>query len=82
MPVGDLHLHLVDNHAAEIRTEDIGDRTGYVVTCPHCSETYRKIIRKATGDPEFLREYHRQIELVAFDMLIHHMRAEHEPLET
>lgn len=82
MPAAELHLHLVDDHAGEIGTEDVGERTVYSVTCPQCAETYRKPIKKAAGDPDFLREYHRQIELVAFDMLIHHLRAEHQPVES
>ncbi len=79
LPIGDLHLHLADSHADEIGTEDVGERTVYTVTCPYCSERYRHPIRKSVGDPEFLAEYRRQIQLVAFDMLIHHLRAEHDP---
>jgi hypothetical protein len=78
LPVRDLHLHLADNHAREIGTEDVGERIVYSVTCPYCSQRHRQPIRKAVGDPEFLAEYQRQIQLVAFDMLIHHLRAEHD----
>lgn len=74
----ELHEHLAADHAGEIRTEDVGDRVVYTVSCPYCSDVYRKPIKKGAGDPEFLAEYRRQIELVAFDMLIHHLRAEHD----
>lgn len=77
LPVRDLHVHLADNHAGEVGTEDLGERTVYSVICPYCSQQYRRPIRKSVGDPQFLAEYQRQIQLVAFDMLIHHLRAEH-----
>ena len=49
-PVRDVHAHLVADHAGEIRTEDIGERMAYTVTCPYCSERYRQPIRKSAGD--------------------------------
>ena len=79
MPVSQLHLHLADDHFDAIGTEEVGERTVYSVTCPQCGDTYRRPIKKAVADPEFLVEFERQIILVAFDMLIHHTRAEHEP---
>lgn len=81
LPPGELHLHLADSHAEQIGTEEVGERTVYSVTCPACGDSYRRPIKKAAGDPEFLAEFERQIHLVAFDMLIHHIRAEHEPIE-
>jgi sarcosine oxidase delta subunit len=76
-PIRDLHAHLAADHASEIRTEELGERVAYTVTCPYCSESYRQPIRKGAGDPQFLAEYERQIQLVAFDMLINHVLAEH-----
>ncbi len=75
--IRDLHAHLADVHAAEISTEDIGDRKAYTVTCPYCSQRYRQPIKKSAGNPEFLAQFERQIHLVAFDMLINHVLAEH-----
>ena len=82
LPVSRLHLHLADDHPGAIGTEEVGQRTVYSVTCPQCGESYRRPIKKAAGDPEFLAVFERQIHLVAFDMLIHHTRAEHEPVES
>lgn len=76
-PVRELHAHLGTDHATEIRTEELGERTVYVVTCPYCSDQYRQPIRKGAADPGFLVEFERQIRLVAFDMLINHVLAEH-----
>lgn len=78
LPIGELHLHLADDHAEKIGTEEAGERIVYTVTCPHCGDSYRRPIKKAVADPEFLSEFERQIKLVAFDMLIHHLRAEHD----
>ncbi len=77
--IRDLHAHLATDHGAEVTTEDIGDRTAYTVTCPYCSERYRQPMKKTAGDPEFLARFERQIRLVAFDMLINHVLAEHAP---
>jgi hypothetical protein len=74
-----LHAHLADDHPGEIGTEPHGDRTVYVVTCPYCSAQHRQPIKKSAGNAEFLVEFEQQIRLVAFDMLINHVLAEHEP---
>jgi uncharacterized Zn-finger protein len=76
-PIRDLHAHLANDHAGEITTEEVGERTAYTVTCPYCSERYRQPMKKSAKDPDFLAEYQRQIHLVAFDMLINHVLAEH-----
>lgn len=74
-----LHAHLADQHADRVRFDDLGERSAYAVVCPYCEEQYRQPMRKSAGDAEFLREHGRQIRLVAFDMLINHLLAEHEP---
>jgi hypothetical protein len=71
-----LHAHLVAEHGDRVRTEEAGERIVYVVTCPHCAAQYRKPIKKA--DPQFLAEFAETIRLVAFDMLLNHILAEHE----
>ena len=78
LPIRELHLHLADSHAEQIGTEEVGERIVYSVVCPICGDSYRRPIKKAVANPEFLAEFERQIQLVAFDMLIHHMRAEHD----
>ena len=39
MSTGDLHLHLADDHAEKITTEEAGERIVYTVTCPHCGDS-------------------------------------------
>lgn len=73
----ELHAHLAAAHAAEIATEEAGDRLVYVVTCPQCGSQYRKPIKKGVADPGFADEFAAQIRLVAFDMLLNHLLAEH-----
>lgn len=70
-----LHAHLFEQHSDRVGTEELADRTVYVVTCPHCAAVYHKPIKKA--DPQFLVEFDRQIRLVALDMLMTHLLAEH-----
>jgi uncharacterized Zn-finger protein len=78
-PIRALHAHLVDAHPHEIGIEEHGDRQVYVVTCPSCGQRYRHPIKKTAGDADFLVEFDHQIRLVAFDMLINHLLAEHDP---
>lgn len=73
----ELHAHLAAAHAAEITTEEAGDRLVYAVICPHCGSQYRKPIKKGVADPGFAEEFAGQIRLVAFDMLLNHLLAEH-----
>jgi hypothetical protein len=35
-------------------------------------------VRKGRRDPAFLTEFEREIQLVALDMLVNHLLAEHE----
>jgi hypothetical protein len=39
LPVSQLHLHLADDHAGAIGTEEVGERTVYSVTCPQCGDS-------------------------------------------
>jgi hypothetical protein len=73
-----LHLHLFEQHSDRVHTEEAGDRLVYVVTCPICSLAYRKPIKKSAADPDFVVEFERQIRLVALDMLMTHLLAEHD----
>ena len=50
----------------------------YEITCPACGARYERTVRKAARDREFTGEFGREIAMVALDMLIHHLIAEHE----
>jgi len=77
-PPRELHAHLGEEHPEGVRFEQRGSRQLYGVTCPECGEGYEQPIRGRSADPEFLEEYRREIRLVAYDMLINHLLAEHQ----
>jgi hypothetical protein len=73
-----LHAHLGERHSAEVRTVERNERFFYEITCPLCGARYEHLVRKAARDPEFLDGFGREIAMVALDMLVHHLLAEHE----
>lgn len=73
-----LHTHLAQAHAEAVAAGERGGKAYYEVTCPRCGARYQHVVRKGARDPEFLAEFEREIQLVALDMLIHHLMAEHE----
>lgn len=77
-----MHAHFADRHGGVVRTEERRGNHFYSVTCPRCDAAYEHTVRKGRRDPRFLEEFDREIRMVALDMLVHHLVAEHEPLET
>lgn len=74
-----LHAHLGDEHNVEaVGTEYRADTYFYTVGCPRCGAKYRHRIKKGIRDPGFLGEFEREIRMVALDMLVNHLMAEHE----
>lgn len=73
-----LHAHLAERHGDAVRTEERHGNHLYAVTCPECAESYEHTVRKGRRDPGFLVEFDREIRMVALDMLVHHLAAEHE----
>jgi transcription elongation factor Elf1 len=77
-----LHEHLGERHGdAVIATADEG-HARYEITCPQCGARYQHVVRKGRRDPSFLTEFEREIQLVALDMLVNHLLAEHELSQT
>jgi DNA-directed RNA polymerase subunit RPC12/RpoP len=79
--VGDprpLHAHFGADHpdAVQILVEE--HRQTYSIQCPYCGDSYSQLIKPRGHDPGFLEEYGTQIRLVALDMLVNHLIAEHE----
>ncbi|HEX5189493.1 MAG TPA: hypothetical protein VFW16_08135 [Streptosporangiaceae bacterium] len=72
-----LHAHLGERHGDQVRTAEHKGKVRYEVTCPACGERYEHLMRKAARDPEFVEAFGREIRMVAFDMLVHHLAAEH-----
>jgi hypothetical protein len=74
-----LHAHLGEHHGDQVRTGEQNGRVFYEITCPVCGARYERTVRKAVRDREFTGEFEREIAMVALDMLVHHLLAEHEP---
>lgn len=77
-----LHAHLGEQHGDRVvaTADERGAR--YEITCPQCGDRYSHLVRKGRRDPAFLTEFEREIRLVALDMLVNHLLAEHEPSQT
>lgn len=76
-----LHAHLGDRHRDAVQTTERRGNHFYEVTCPVCGDRYEHSLRKGKRDPTFLEEFDREIRMVALDMLVHHLMAEHEVTE-
>lgn len=77
-----LHAHLGEQHATEVRFEQRGTNYWYGITCPRCGDGYEHLIKPRSRDPAFVEEFQREIRLVAFDMLVNHLIAEHEEVSS
>ena len=73
-----LHAHLGERHGDAVTAGERGDKAYYQVICPRCGDRYQHVVRKGARDPAFLTEFEREIQLVALDMLVNHLLAEHE----
>lgn len=75
-----LHQHLVERHAdaLELGLDDARSALYYSLRCPACAFALRQTVRPRSTDTTFLAEYRREIGLVAFDILLYHLEAEHE----
>lgn len=80
-PRPELHSHLTDEHADQVVTyEEWGNRY-YRLDCPWCDHSIRRTVKPRLNDPTFLEEYAREIRIVAFDMFLYHLEAQHEQEE-
>lgn len=78
----ELHAHLAESHPEAVATTEKLDKTFYEVTCPICGARYSHHVKKGSGHPEFIVEFGAEIRMVAFDMLVNHLMAEHTLEET
>ena len=78
-PPRTVHGHLGEVHAREVRLEDSESSRSYTIVCPICGDRYRHPVKPRSSDARFVEEHLREIRLVAFDMLVNHLLAEHEP---
>jgi len=72
------HAHLADAHADEVKTKRHSETNfAFVLRCPVCGSEAERRINPRGRDPGFVEEFGREIRLVAFDMLLYHMQADH-----
>lgn len=78
LQLGELHGHLADAHGelVTLARSATGTHT-YEVRCPICGARYDRRIKPRVADEAFLAEFDREIRLVALDMLVCHLAAEH-----
>jgi hypothetical protein len=78
-PRGELHVHLADAHheLVEAWSDAATGRMRYRVSCPLCGAAHEHRVKPRGRDPSFLATYEREVRLVALDMLLHHLEAEH-----
>ncbi len=73
----ELHRHLVEEHAEQVDFHQTEDRMFYAVRCPLCTFRLEQRVKPRWRDPEFLRQFQREITLVAFDQLLYHLEGVH-----
>jgi hypothetical protein len=75
----DVHAHLVDEHpeAVEMWTDAETGKRRYRIACPQCDAAHEAQVKPRSHDPAFLQTFAREIRMVAFDMLLAHLVAEH-----
>lgn len=78
-PRPEVHAHMVQTHADRMEAwrDAASGRMHYRVECPECGERYEKRIKPRSRDPRFLEEFAGEVRMVAFDMLLNHVEAEH-----
>ena len=54
-----------------------GLRLKFALDCPFCDEGLERVANPRGRDPDFLEEFRREINLVAFDLLLYHLQASH-----
>jgi hypothetical protein len=74
-----VHAHLAGEHpeAVEVSSDEGSGRMRYRVACPQCEQAHEARVKPRSRDPEFLVRFAYEIRLVAFDMLLNHLEAEH-----
>jgi transcription elongation factor Elf1 len=76
----EVHAHLVAEHPEQVHTwtQGAGGRMRYRIACPLCGAEHEARVKPRSQDPNFLEGFAREIRLVAFDMLLCHLEAEHD----
>lgn len=75
----EVHAHMVGAHAERMEAwrDAASGRMHYRVECPVCGDHYERRIKPRSRDARFLEEFAGEVRMVAFDMLLNHVEAEH-----
>ncbi len=73
-----LHVHLGEQHGDQVGRTERNGKVFNEISCPLCGAQYEHPVRKGASDPGFLAEFGTEIRMVAFDMLVHDLIAQHE----
>jgi hypothetical protein len=75
------HAHLGRDHPEQVRMfredDKYGLRLKFALDCPFCDEGLERVANPRGRDPDFLAKFEREIDLVAFDLLLYHLHASH-----
>jgi len=73
------HAHLEREHADRVRMfrDEQQDKLKFALDCPFCDEGMERVVNPRGREPGFLEEFHREIALVGFDLLLYHLQASH-----
>jgi hypothetical protein len=79
---GEVHAHLPVAHpeAVETWTDASSGKMHYRIECPVCADVHESRVKPRSHDRAFLETFAYEIRLVAFDMLLNHLEAEHGAL--
>jgi hypothetical protein len=75
------HAHLGDDHTDQVRMfreeGKYGPQLKFALDCPFCDEGLERVANPRGRESDFLVEFQREINLVAFDLLLYHLHASH-----
>ena len=73
------HAHLGTDHADLVRRfrDEQKQTLKFALDCPFCDEGLERVANPRGREAGFLEEFHREITLVAFDLLLYHFQASH-----
>jgi hypothetical protein len=75
----EMHAHLAERHPDAVATRSTEEgRLFFGIRCPRCDFALEREVNPRGRDPQFLDTHRREVALVALDLLLHHLVAEHE----
>jgi len=81
-PWSQLQAHQANAHGNLVNKvfDPQGVRMSYSLACPRCGEAIEHAVKPRAQDPQFLKEFEHEINLVAFDQYLYHCAERHPEL--